>query len=117
MPRKPANHKENAIVQLHVRMPGWLKNKIAAHCEEKGMTMNAWAAAVLDRSVDLDRGFPEPPPAQYPLPTLEEQLRIRLRGDDPMEPCGRRAPCERNESGVREYSGMHFCNHCNIRVQ
>lgn len=117
MPRKPIKHKDEAIVQLNVRMPGWLKNQIAKHCAEQGLTMNKWAAGVLLRASETGDGFPDPPPAEYPLPTAEESIRLILRGETLFEPCGKAAPCEREEVGVRKVDGMEFCNHCHIRVK
>lgn len=116
MPRKPEKSRDDAIVQLLVRMPGWLKNKIAKRSAQEGVSMNKWAAAVLFRALTAD-SFPAPPPAEYPLPTLEESIRIQIRGDSLFEPCGKPAPCEREEAGVSELQGMAFCNHCQVRIQ
>ena len=114
---KPIKHNDDSIVQLMVRMPGWLKNRIAAHAEAQGVTMNKWAAGVLLRALEADQGIPEPPPARYPLPTTEESIRLVLRGETLFEPCGKAAPCEREEAGTSEVQGMTFCNHCHIRIQ
>jgi len=117
MPRNAIRHKDDAVVQLMVRMPGWLKTRITDHSASMGLTMNKWAAGILLRAVESGEGFPEPPPAKYPLPTTEEAIRTYLRGETLFEPCGKAAPCERDEAGVSKLQGMSFCNHCQIRVE
>jgi hypothetical protein len=117
MPRRPIKHRDDAVVQLMIRMPGWLKNKIAVHADGKNLSMNKWAAGILFRALQAEQGIPEPPPAKYPLPTLEESIRIQLRGDTLFEPCGKPAPCEREEAGTSTLQGMEFCNHCQVRIQ
>ncbi len=117
MPRKPVVSRSEAVVQVSVRMPGWLKNRVAAEAAKNGLSVNRWAAGVLFRAVESGEGFPEAPPAQVPLPSPDHVLRAYLRGEDVVEPCGKVAPCERASRGVTVVDKMAFCNFCHIRVE
>ncbi len=117
MPRKPVVSRADSVVQVSVRMPGWLKNRIAVEAAENGESINRWAAGVLLRAVEAGEGFPEAPPAQTPLPSPDHVLRAYLSGEDLIEPCGKVAPCERVSHGVTVVDNMTFCNFCRIRVE
>ena len=115
--RRPVVANPDSVVQVSVRVPGWLKNRVAAEAAKRGLTINKWAAGVLLRAVESGEGFPEAPPAQVPLPSPDHVLRAYLSGEDVVEPCGKAAPCERAVAGVDVVDGMSFCRHCRIRVE
>ncbi len=117
MPAKPIVHDDDATVQLTVRMPGWLKNRIAEVSKSRNLTMNAWAALVLYRSAESGLGYPDPPPAQAAPPTAANLIEGHLLGEPRIEPCGKAAPCERWEAGTRRVVDAEFCNECGIRVE
>lgn len=114
--RRPVEARSDAVVQVSVRVPGWLKNRVAAEAAENGLSINRWAAGVLLRAVESGEGFPEAPPAQVPLPSPDQVLRGYLSGEDVVEPCGQASPCERAVVGVDVVDGMSFCRACRIRV-
>lgn len=115
MSRRPVRHGDDVRVQVSVRVPGWLKNRVADAAAAEGVSINTFCAGVLLRAVERGEGFPEPPPAQAPVPSPERVLRGFLTGEDVLEPCGRPYPCER--SGVTVVEGLAFCNECRIRVE
>ena len=115
MSRRPVRHSDDARVQVSVRVPGWLKNRVADAAGREGVSINTWCAGLFVRGVEGSEGFPEPPPAQAPVPSPERVLRGFLTGEDVLEPCGRPYPCER--SGVTVVEGLAFCVECRIRVE
>lgn len=117
MGAKPIKHRDDATVQLSVRMPGWLKNKVAEVAKSRNLTMNAWAALVLYRAAESGLGYPDPPPSPIAPPTTADLIEGSLLGEPRAEPCGAVAPCKRWEAGTRRVADAEFCNECGIRVE
>lgn len=114
MSRKPVRHGDDVRVQVSVRVPGWLKNRVADAAEAEGVSINRFVAGVLLRTVEDREGFPVAPPARVALPSPGDVLRGSLSGESVLEPCGQPSPCGRREVVVLE--GMGFCDVCRVRV-
>lgn len=115
MPRapQPANPETGNYIQ--VRLPGWLKNDIIAHCEKLGCSLNAWLLEALQAAIRADRGLPEPPQARAPLPTTADQIRAWAVGERLVMPCGK-TECAAFDGETWDHDGMGFCRECSIRV-
>jgi hypothetical protein len=116
MPAKKIDYSDEQQAVVYVRVPGWLKNLINEAAEDKGMTVNGWAAVVLMSAAEKDAGLPPPPIARAPVPTRADAVRDYLLGETTLEPCGRRTPCERATAGTHTVGGLEFCNFCRVRV-
>lgn len=116
MPRapQPANPETGNYIQI--RLPGWLKNDIIAHCDKLGCSLNAWLLEAVQAALRADRGLPEPPPARAPLPTTADQIRVWATGERLLLPCGKFGSCDGFAGDTWEHDGMGFCLSCGIRV-
>lgn len=115
MPKRPAEADPTVTVELTIRIPGALKNRVAAAAEAAGVSVSAWCTAVLHAAERDGRGLP-PPPSPQPVPDVAAVLRAIASGKAAVAPCGRAFPCE-GESAPREtVSGLSFCGACGIRV-
>ena len=106
----------NASVSLHVHMPVWVKELVAATAEEEGMSMSQFCAHVLAVAARDTIGIPEPPPAVAPLPTVSDVLRTYIEGSKMIGPCGNAWPCEYSEEASKFIGDAEFCGSCNVRV-
>lgn len=109
-------HRDDATAVLYVRVPGWLKNRVAILADEEGVSLNSWVANAVNRCVEEGFGLPPAPPARAATPGVREVLDAYFHGDSLIEPCGRPAPCERAEAGTYEVGGLVFCEFCRIRI-
>jgi hypothetical protein len=113
MPRRPQKAKNlDGEYQLVVRVPGWLKNQILAHCKSTGVSLNAWMANRLYLDLQAERGLPEPPQGRAPLPTPADQIRAWASGEKLLMPCGKTDCTPKLET----VSGATYCKECRIRV-
>lgn len=113
MPRVPQRAKNpDGEYQLVVRVPGWLKNQIIAHCKKHKLSLNEWMASRLYADLLADKGIAEPPPAAAPLPTPAHQIRAWATGEKLMQPCGR-TDCAPELEYV---ANIPYCKECKIRV-
>lgn len=107
-------HDPDAQAVIYVRVPGWLKNKITAIAAENGMTVNTWAANVLQLAT---RNNPiPPPPARAPIPDATDTIRAYLTGERLLSPCGQPWPCRLDTEGTTTVAGLTYCTACGIRT-
>lgn len=112
MPRKPQKAKlKDGIYNTIIRMPGWLKNDIIAHCKKKNVSINDWITANLLTALREDKGLPPAPPPMKALPTHIEQLRAYISGETLIQPCGK-TDCEPE---FEQLQNMKFCKKCGVR--
>jgi hypothetical protein len=112
MPRKPQKAKlRDGNYNIVLRIPGWLKNEIIAHCKKKGISINDWATTNLLTALREDKGLPPAPPPMKPLPTHLEQLRAYISGETLIQPCGK-TDCE---PVFEQLQNMKFCTKCGVR--
>ena len=116
MPRAPQPANPNSSNYLQIRLPGWLKNDVIAHCENLGCSLNAWLLESLQTSLRQDRGLPEPPPSRAPLPNTSDQIRAWAVGERMLTPCGKQTSCSAWDGDTWVHDGMGFCKECGIRV-
>lgn len=120
MPRPPAPAAGDDIVTyLGIRLPGWLKNQVIAHCRDLDCAINGWMIEVIRRALRDEQGLPEPPPARAPLVTAEDEIRAYLRGERILTPCGKQdvSDCTAQQpDGTWDHHGLSFCRSCGIRV-
>lgn len=114
--RPPQKAKPDQWNYLQVRVPGWLKNEVLAHCEDLNCSLNAWLVEVIRWGLREGQGLPHPPPAHAPLPTPSHQMRAYLLGERLMTPCGQQGECPATEGQVWDHDEMTFCRSCGIRV-
>lgn len=108
------DHHDTAQAVIYVRVPGWLKNQITRCATTSGLTVNAWAANVLELATRQD---PLPPaPARAPLPDTVDTLRAYLTGNRLLAPCGQPWPCDVDTAGTHDTAGISWCNACGIRT-
>ena len=113
---KPTIHPEHSTVQTTIYMPGRVRNQIAEHCAEIGVSMTEWIGVTLRKAVEEARGLPAPPPASAPIPTRVDILRQYLTGETVLEPCGQPYPCERERFDPEFHGSLEFCGHCRIMI-
>ena len=117
MPRPPQSANPHTPNYLQVRLPGWLKNEVIAHCERLGCSMNAWLVESIQTALRDGRGLPEPPQARAPIPTPADEIRAYALGERLTTPCGRYDTCDgMDPAKVWDHDGMSFCSTCSIRV-
>ena len=108
-------HGDDVTAVVYVRVPGWLKNRIAKVAESHGLSMNAWAANILLEAVEESRGIPTEP-AFVPMPDLMDLIVGDMSGKGALQPCGVYGKCGRESLGTFEVSGIEYCESCRIRV-
>lgn len=113
MPR--VSHRGDGAAVLYVRVPGDVKNAVAAAADAAGLSINAWCANQLRLALRAERGFPPPPPALVPPAGPVEAVQGWLLGEPLLTPCGRRGSC----AGLGEpevLDGVGWCRECGIRL-
>ena len=116
MPRSPQKATgQEAYVQ--VKVPGWLKNELIAHCGQMGISLNAWLVEAIRAGLRNDLSLPQPPPARAGLPTTADMIRQWATGERLLMPCGKTQTCGAvDDDGRWDHDGMGFCRECGIRV-
>lgn len=109
-------HDADATAVVYVRVPGSVKNRIVALAGSQGVSVNAWAANVLLRALELGEGLPEAPRGVAPVPDGGAVLRAYVEGERVLLPCGERGSCEGLGVGRLVVGGVEFCSVCRIRV-
>lgn len=112
MPKKPVRSESSGTVQLHVRVPSSLKNRIVDAAEAEGVSLNDWCMAALLTAVNS--GLAETAPVA-PVVTVEQVVRDYLLGQRSLSPCGEPWPCEGAEQ-VSEFGGFRWCDKCGLRL-
>ena len=112
MPKQPARVNPDRTVQVHVNMPGWLKNEIVDAAELAGLGVNAWVVLAVHNQLRFGDGVR---PEARALPTSGEVIADYLAGRRTVAPCGRLFPCV-GEGRVECVAGVSVCLVCGVRV-
>ena len=106
----------DASYQIHVKVPGSLKQQIVSHAAKLGVPVGTWIVAVLRSALYHQQGLPEPPRAFAPLPTPAEEIRAYAEGRKVLTPCGKQGSCAGTEQPPVTIGEMGFCRECDIRI-
>ena len=111
MPVAPHPSDPDSIVQLQIRIPGWLKNEILERAEQAEQSINVWTLAALHEAV-------RPPVVRSERlwPTAADVVADYLHGEPTVAPCGKRWPCEGANAERSTVRGTEFCGICNVRL-
>lgn len=113
MARKPEKTRWlDRYVILNVRMKGKQKNEIIDYANKKGMSVNDVVLYAVWDFVRNEKGIPSPGSAQFSLPTVEETVLAYVRGEQILQPCGKK-DCTKK---IVELNSMQFCETCNLRI-
>ena len=124
MPQKPVRHDPDANAVVYVRLRGWAKNACLDAAERAGMTLNAWAAAVLtdaSRNTPHDTTHDNTPHdttrhnTPHDTPSVVDTIASWTTGEPLIAPCGRPWPCPAS-TATTESAGHHYCSECGVRV-
>jgi hypothetical protein len=132
MPQRPLRHDPDAGAVVYVRVRGWAKNACLDAAERAGMTLNAWAAAVLaeaalghgitpgettrhNTSHDTTHRNTPHDTTRHDAPSVVDTLLSWATGSPLVAPCGRSWPCVASER-TSESAGHHYCSECGVRV-
>ena len=113
MPKQPVRAVDDRTVQLHVTLPGWLKNAVLDAAVDADVSINTWVTHALSRQ--LECGDDVRPPVRV-MPSSGEVIADYLAGRVTLAPCGVRFPCEGAGVVRLEAHGLLFCGVCRIRV-
>jgi len=113
MPKQPVRAVDHRTIQLHVTLPGWLKNEILDAATDANVSLNMWVTHALTRQ--LAYGDDLRPPVTV-MPTADQVIADYLAGRQTLTPCGERYPCAGSGSERLEANGLMFCAVCRIRV-
>ena len=116
---RPDHVDPNRTVAVQTRVPGFIKNDLIDFAEREGMSLNQATALILKTFLEEDRGIPQAPPAEVPVPTLRSVLQAYHEGTSLIGPCGQSwdTGCKYQECGVRKIDDAEFCAECNIRTK
>ncbi len=115
MGREPVVSEGVGLVQLCVRVPGWLKGRVVESAGVCGVSVGDWVGGVLLGAVSGDGGLPVVSSGSV-FPSSDVVLRGLLSGEVVVEPCGEPFPCVgRGVDGV-VVGGLEFCGVCGLRV-
>ena len=109
---------DTSLVRLGLSVPVWVKERIVEAAAVEGVSVSHFCAAVLCEAAGDTIGFPAPPPAVAPVPSLSDVLRSYVEGSARLiGPCGDVWPCEYSPEDSRWIGDCEFCGHCSIRVK
>lgn len=112
MPVQPQHNNPDKPANLHIRIPGWLKNQILDQAQTAGEPLNRYVAAILHQAVN------QPPveASERRTVTVSDVIADYLSGAATTAPCGRVWPCDGSGVPPTLVSGAEFCSVCNVRL-
>lgn len=116
---KPAKY-PTRLYNIGLRITGKEKNRILKAAKQEGISLSSYIKYCIYAEMQREQGIPPLPKNQYPLPTVQEQVRAYLTGQALLQPCGE-VECVLSvegglEKSVVEVGELRFCVSCNVRV-
>lgn len=98
---------------IGLRVKGRLKNQIIDYARQKKISVNELILFSVYEFIKNEKGIPSPGTPQYATPTREEAIAAYLRGEQLLNPCGKK-DCQQK---IIQIDSLHFCVVCNLRVK
>ena len=116
---RPGHVDPDRTVAIQTRVPGFIKNELIDFADKEGMPLSQATAIILKTFLEEERGIPQPPPAEVPVPTLRAVLQAYHEGTSLIGPCGQAwdTGCSYQTCGVRKIDNAEFCADCGIRTR
>lgn len=118
MPRgvKPQRAEPEAVSQIAIAIPGWLKNDLIDAAEALGCPMGDIVLTAVWEHLRAEKGLvPLPEPRALP-PTTADVLRAYFTGETLLMPCGKAGTCEGAGMEPGKLGTMSFCRACDVRL-
>jgi hypothetical protein len=115
MSRPPQTAQPDTNSYIQIRLPGWLKNKLAETAKQQNTTLNTYIITALTNALNTEHQIPPPPQAAQPLPTTSDQIRAYITGQKLTGPCGQ-TNCTAQTNNHKTDKHTTFCTTCGIRI-
>ena len=107
----------NKTADLHVWMPQWVKDLVAAAADAEGVSMSQYCAVQLSRCARDTIGLPKPPDPVAPPPTVADVLKSYVAGETKLiGSCGEAWPCGYSPDKAHWIGDFEFCHLFHVRI-
>lgn len=97
---------------IQLRLKGRQKNEIIDYANKLNLSVNEFVLYAVWEFIRASKGIPSPGPAQYSVPTMQEEVAAYLRGEQLLKPCGKK-DCTQI---ITQIDSLQFCETCNLRI-